>query len=217
MTVTKVLSPVKGENLVLLQSVSWQTFNQLLGELGNKRGQRLAYDHGVLEVMSPLGIHENNNRFIESLIFVIADELNLNLKKFGSLTLRSERFRQGVEPDSCYYLQNEPLVRGKQNIDLTVDPPPDLVLEIDITSGSLDKLPIYANLGVGEVWRYDGRTLAVFTLDSLSSTYQVRDKSLIFPFLPLARVPQLIERSTAIGETATLREFRQGLREMPLS
>ncbi len=211
-----VLNLVKGENRILLQSVSWQTFNQLLAELGDKRGQRLAYDHGNLEIMSPLGIHENNNRFIESLILIIADELNLNLKKFGSLTLRSERFQQGVEPDSCYYLPNEPLVRGKQNIDLTVDPPPDLVLEIDITSGSLNKLPIYANLGVGEVWRYDGRSLSVFVLDSPSNSYQVSENSLIFPFLPLSQVPGLIERTAEIGETATLREFRQWLKEMSL-
>jgi len=217
MTATTVLTPVKGENRVLLHSVSWQTFNQLLGELGNKRGQRLAYDDGILEVMSPLGIHENNNRFIDDLIRTIADELNLNLKKFGSLTLRSENHRQGVEPDSCYYLQNEPLVRGKQNIDLTVDPPPDLVLEIDITSGSLDKLPIYANLGVGEVWRYDGRKLSVFALDASSGSYQLLENSLIFPFLPPSQVPKLIERSGAIGETATLKEFRQWLREIPSS
>ncbi|MFM7382197.1 MAG: Uma2 family endonuclease [Microcystaceae cyanobacterium] len=201
------------DNVVILNPVSWQTFNQLLEELGDKRGQRLAYCHETLEIMSPLGIHENNNRLIESLIFVIADELGLNLKKFGSLTLRRDKTQQGVEPDSCYYLQNEPLVRGKQTIDLALDPPPDLVLEIDITRGSMDKLPIYAHLGVPEVWRYDGSCLSLFALNPELKTYTQVEQSSIFPFLPPKHVPLLINRSLAIGETAALRELRQWLRE----
>lgn len=210
------LSPPLAENRVLLRSVSWETFNRLLIETGEHRGQRFAYSDGVLEIMSPLGIHENNNRLIESLISVIADELNINLKKFGSLTLKLDHVQKGVEPDSCYYLQSEPLVRSKQNIDLTVDPPPDLVLEIDITSGSLDKLPIYAALGVGEVWRYDGYQLLVFSLDFADGSYRRLDHSLIFPFLPLERIPLLMGRSGEIGETAALKEFRQWLREIEL-
>jgi Uma2 family endonuclease len=136
-----------------LSNVSWQTFEQLLKELGDKRATRLAYNEGLLEIMSPLGPHENSNRFIESLIGAIADELNLNLKKFGSLTLKREKKLKGAEPDSCYYLQNEPLVRSKQEIDLDNDPPPDLVLEIDITSGlwisaQFTRLLAYLNCGV---------------------------------------------------------------------
>ncbi|MGA1623837.1 MAG: Uma2 family endonuclease [Synechocystis sp.] len=202
----------KADNLVLLNPVSWNTFNCLLAELGEQRGQRLAYSSGILEIMSPLGTHENNNRLIESVIFVIADELGLNLKKFGSLTLRIDKTRQGVEPDSCYYLQHEPQVRGKQHIDLTIDPPPDLVLEIDITSGSLDKFPIYSNLGVPEIWRFNGDRLRVFVLNPVSQQYQEVDLSPTFPFLPPERIPGLIQRSLAIGETAALREFRQWLR-----
>ncbi len=207
------LSPPLAENRILLHSVSWETFNRLLIETGEHRGQRFAYSQGVLEIMSPLGIHENNNRFIDDIIRVISDELDINLKKFGSLTLKLDKVQKGVEPDSCYYIQSEPLVRSKQNIDLAVDPPPDLVLEIDITSGSLDKLPIYANLGVGEVWRYDGYQLSVFSLDPSSGFYHRLDQSLIFPFLPLAKIPLLIQRNGEIGETAALKEFRQWLRE----
>lgn len=202
----------KAENVVILDPVSWETFNQLLQELGNKRGQRLTYAGGMLEIMSPLGIHEHCNRFLEGLIFVIVDELNLPLKRLGSLTLKLDQCQQGVEPDSCYYLQNEPQVRGKQNIDLATDPPPDLVLEIDVTSPSLDKLPIYANLGVPEVWRYSDNALWVFVLDGETKVYRQEDCSPTFPFLPLAQIPLLIERSLAIGETAVLREFRQWLK-----
>jgi Uma2 family endonuclease len=207
----------KADNLILLNPVSWDIFNRLLAELGEQRGQRLAYDGGILEIMSPLGIHENNNRFIESLIFVIADELGLNLKKFGSLTLRIDKAQQEVEPDSCYYLKHEPQVRSKQHIDLTVDPPPDLVLEIDITSGSLDKFPIYSNLGVPEIWRFNGDRLRIFILNPASGQYQGVETSPTFPFLPPERIPELIQRSLAIGETAALREFRQWLRAQKTS
>jgi Uma2 family endonuclease len=160
----QALTPELAEQRVILSNISWQTFEQLLKELGDNRTSRLAYDEGVLEIMTPLGRHENNNRFIESMIGAIADELNLNLKRFGSLTLKRSKKLKGAEPDSCYYLQNEPLVRSKQEIDLDKDPPPDLVLEIDITSGSLNKQPIYAAIGVPEFWHYDGNKLQVFLL-----------------------------------------------------
>ncbi|PHV63383.1 Uma2 family endonuclease [Cyanobacterium aponinum] len=210
---TAVITKPRGENIVKLNSVSWETFNRLLNELGDKRNQRLTYHDHILEIMSPLGRHENNNRFIESLIVVIADELGLNLKKFGSLTLKSEQFQQAVEPYSCYYLENEPKVRNKQQIDLTIDPPPDLVLEIDIASGSLHKLPIYANLGILEIWRYDGEKLTVFILEKETNNYQECDRSLAFPFLNLNLIPDLIQQSLIDGETAVLRAFRKYIRD----
>lgn len=118
---TQTLNKSIAENIVKLENVSWQTFNNLLSELGNKRNQLLAYKEGTLEIMSPLGEHENSNRFIDDLIRAIADELDLSLKKFGSLTLKSNQLQQAVEPDSSYYLENEPKVRNKQSIDLTID------------------------------------------------------------------------------------------------
>jgi Uma2 family endonuclease len=201
------------EQRVILSNVSWQTFEQLLKELGDKRATRLAYNEGLLEIMSPLGPHENSNRFIESLIGAIADELNLNLKRFGSLTLKREKKLKGAEPDSCYYIQNEPLVRSKQEIDLDNDPPPDLVLEIDITSGSLDKRPIYAAVGVPELWRYDGKKLEVFVLQPSKGNYQPANQSPTFPWMPLDVIPRFIRQSLVDGETATLRTFRAWVRE----
>ncbi len=202
------------EQRTVLNQVSWQTFINLLTDLGDNRAVRLYYDHGVLEIMTPLGEHENNNRFIDDLVRAIADELNLNLKKMGSLTLKRENLLKGAEPDSCYYLENEPLVRHKQNIDLESDPPPDLVLEIDITSSSLDKRPIYAAFGVGELWRYDGRQLEVFILDKTIESYQKSTQSLHFPWLPLEIIPQYIRQSLIDGETATLKDFRTWVRQL---
>ena len=209
----KTATPEIAEQRVILSNVSWQTFEQLLKELGDKRATRLAYDQGVLEIMTPLGLHENSNRFIDDLIRAIADELNLNLKKFGSLTLKRAKQLKGAEPDSCYYIQNEPLVRSKQEIELDNDPPPDLVLEIDITSGSLDKRPIYAAVGVPELWRYDGKKLEVFVLQLSSQDYQQVNQSPTFPWMPLDIMPKFIRQSLVDGETATLRAFRAWVRE----
>ena len=202
------------EQRTVLNQVSWQTFINLLNDLGDNRVIRLYYDQGVLEIMTPLGEHENNNRFIECLIGVIADELNLNLKRFGSLTLKREELLKGAEPDSCYYLENEPLVRHKQNINLESDPPPDLVLEIDITSSSLDKQTIYAAFEIPELWRYNGQELEVFVLDKTTQSYQKSIQSLHFPWLPLEVIPQYIRQSLRDGETATLKSFRTWVRKL---
>jgi Uma2 family endonuclease len=209
----KTATPELAEQRVILSNISWQTFEQLLKELGDNRASRLAYDEGILEIMTPLGRHENNNRFIDDLIRAIADELDLNLKKFGSLTLKRSKKLKGAEPDSCYYLQNEPLVRSKQEIDLDKDPPPDLVLEIDITSGSLDKRPIYAAIGVPEFWHYDGNKLQVFVLQQSTGEYQSVSQSPTFPWMPLDVIPRFIRQSLVDGETATLRAFRAWVRE----
>ena len=205
MTTATLLIP---EQRTILKQVSWQTFINLLNDLGDNRAARLYYDQGVLEIMTPLGEHENNNRFIDDLVRAIADELNLNLKKMGSLTLKREELLKGAEPDSCYYLENESLVRHKQNINLESDPPPDLVLEIDITSSSLDKKPIYAAFGIPELWRYNGQKLEVFVLDQTTQSYHKVSESLHFPWLPLEIIPQYIRQSLIDGETATLKAFR---------
>jgi Uma2 family endonuclease len=209
----KIATPAIAEQRVILSNVSWQTFEQLLKDLGDKRATRLAYNDGLLEIMTPLGPHENNNRFIDDLIRAIADELNLNLKKFGSLTLKRAKKLKGAEPDSCYYIQNEPLVRSKQEIDLDKDPPPDLVLEVDMSSGSMDKQPIYAAIGVPELWRYNGNKLEVFVLELSNQEYKKVNQSPTFPWMPLDIIPRFIRQSLVDGETATLRAFRAWVRE----
>lgn len=208
----QVLIPEIAEHRVILSNISWQTFEQILKELGDNRSTRLAYNKGFLEIMTPLGPHENNNRFIDDLVRAITDELNLNMKKFGSLTMKRSKKLKGAEPDSCYYLQNEPLVRSKQEIDLDKDPPPDLVLEIDMSSGSLDKLPIYAAIGVPELWRYDGNKLEVFVLQQLDGEYEAVSNSPTFPWMEMEVIPRFLRQSLVDGETATLRAFREWVR-----
>ncbi len=200
------------ENRVILNNITWETFKQIIKELGEKRVIRLAYDQGIVEIMTPFGQHEYSNRFIDNLIVVIALELNLNIKTMGSLTLKKEMVKKGVEPDSCYYLNNEPLVRNKQDIRLDIDPPPDLVLEIDMSNSSLNKLPIYVALGVPEIWRYDGNQLIAFILND-QQNYVQSDYSLTFPWLKLANILPFIDQSLRDGETATLKQFRQWIKQ----
>lgn len=200
------------ENRVILNQITWETFQQLLQELGNNRSSLLAYNEGMLEIMTPLGEHEHSKCFISDLIAIIADEMNLNIKKMGSLTLKKETIKKGVEPDACYYLKNEPLVRHKQDIRLDFDPPPDLVLEIDMSNSSLNKLPIYAVLGVTEIWRYNGNNLTGFVLNNDSQYYEESKYSLTFSWLELSQLIPFLQQSLRDGETKTLRDFRQWVR-----
>ena len=207
----QTIQPTLAENRVILDPVTWETFNQLLQELGDKRSQRLAYSQGTLEIMTPLGKHEHSNRFIERLIYAIIDKLELEVKSLGSLTLKAEHLQKGVEPDSCFYIQNEWRVRNKQNIEIGVDPVPDLVLEIDVTSSSLDKLSIYGALKVPEIWRYNGYALTAFIWDTENQVYQVSDYSRAFTWLKVDKLSGFMQQCLRDGETKTLRDFRHWL------
>lgn len=205
-----VTTSTPAEQRVLLKNISWKLFESLLVEMGEQRSTRLAYYKGKLELMTPLWEHENPNRKIEAMVIALVDELNLNIEMGGSVTLKRLERLAGKEPDSCYYIQNEAQVRGKKNIDLTQDPPPDLAIEIDITSSSLNQLAIYADLGVPEVWRYNGQRLQIYQLQP--GKYVECDRSPTFPLLPASKVEEFLEQCQTQGVTATVRQFRQWVR-----
>jgi Uma2 family endonuclease len=119
---------------VLLSNVSWQEFEAILKDLGEHRSSRVAYDKGTLEIMTPLPEHETNKVLIGDLVKILLEELDIEFWPLGSTTFKNEEMVKGIEPDDCFYIQNEAAVRGKKRLNLTVDPPPDLVLEIDVTS-----------------------------------------------------------------------------------
>jgi Uma2 family endonuclease len=179
-----------GEQRILLQGISWNLYENLLSEIGDNGKARLSYDRGDLEFMTPLPSHENYNRKIERAIVVIAEELDLNYNLFGSMTIKRPDLKVGKEPDSCYYFANELAVRGKTKLDFTQDPPPDLAIEIDITSSSINQLALYATLGIGEVWRYDGAILIFYQLQS--GKYLSVDRSPTFKMLSPARVLEFL-------------------------
>jgi Uma2 family endonuclease len=139
------------EHRVILHNTSWETYERLLEERGDSRVPRLAYDRGELEILSPSAEHERVAYFVVLLVAVLAEEMCVNAYGVGSTTYKRGDIGLGFEPDASFYIENEERVRGKPRIDLYEDPPPDLVIEVDITSPSLDKFPIYARLGVHEV------------------------------------------------------------------
>jgi Uma2 family endonuclease len=209
---TPVQEQVPAEARVVLRGVSWQTFQALLADVGDDRAWRFAYDQGVLEIRMPLLNHEVPKGLIEDFITAVADVLEIEVMKAGALTLEREDLIRAVEPDTCFYIQNESRVRGLEEIKLPDNPPPDLAVESDYTSSSLNKFTIYASLGVPELWRYRNKTLQVYRL--VEGKYEQCTQSPTFPFLPIAEVPGFIEQSKTIGQRSVVRSFKARIREI---
>lgn len=206
-----IATSTPAEQRTVLHNISWQTFETLLDETGEDRGSRFAYDGETLEIMTPLYEHENPKIQLDRFIFVLAEELAVEIKSAGSMTLKRESVKKGIEPDNCYYIQTESVVRGKQTLDLETDPPPDLVIEIDITSSSLNKFSIYAALGVREFWRYDGRVLTFYQL--ADGEYREREFSVAFPWVSVTEIGQFVRESQTTGEVASIASFRAWVRQ----
>lgn len=202
---------VLSEPRVLLSNISWETYERLLEELDN-RPIRLTYDRGDLEIMSPSEPHERFKRLIGRMIEQLTLELDIPMRSCGSTTYRSQLEARGLEPDECYYIANEQRVRHKKAADLKVDPPPDLAVEVEISRSALDRMAIYASLGVPEVWRYDGQRLRVSVLEE-DGQYADAPRSPSFPFLPLDVIERFLGESEGKDETSWMRSFRDWVRE----
>ena len=190
---------------VLLRDVTWQELETILEDLGEHRAARIAYDRGILEIMAPLPEHEYDKEIISDLVKALLEELNTEFISLGSTTFKNQVMAQGIEPDQCFYIKNEAKIRGKKRLDLTVDPPPDLALEVDITSRTHPN--IYEALKVPELWRFDKGKLQINVLQD--GHYVESQQSLNFPLFPLIEtIPQYLEQSTTAGRNATLKAFR---------
>ncbi|NJM74233.1 MAG: Uma2 family endonuclease [Scytonema sp. RU_4_4] len=196
---------------VILYNIGWQQFENILQDLGEHRAARIAYDDGTLEIMTPLPEHEYYKVTIGIAIDDIAEELNLEYECLGSTTWRRESRMAGVEPDNCFYFQNVNAIRGRLDLDLIQDPPPDLALEIDVTSKSLNRFSIYARLGVPELWCYDSGELKIYHLQN--DEYIEAHKSLVFPNLAIRELPKLIEQNRTAGRLAVRRAVREWVRK----
>uniref|UniRef100_UPI00194DE7BF Uma2 family endonuclease n=1 Tax=Spirulina sp. CCY15215 TaxID=2767591 RepID=UPI00194DE7BF len=150
-----------GQKLVL-RDVNWQEFEQILAELGEKRASHIAYANETLEIMTPLPEHEVDKLFVTNFVEILLEELDIDFYPLGSTTFKNELMKYGIEPDNCFYIEHETAVRGKNRLDLTLDPPPDLALEIDITSRTHPD--IYQALGVPELWRFEKGRLKIAVL-----------------------------------------------------
>jgi Uma2 family endonuclease len=208
-TLPPTLSQAIGEKRVTFHHLNWQAYQQILQALGERRTAHLTYDRGILEITMPLEDHKFAARLIERLIYFLVVEMGLKIKTMGSTTLEREDLDRSPEPDNAYYIQHQPLVAGR-TVDLQQDPPPDLVVEIDITHTDLDKLQLYASLGVPEFWRYNGRFWWIYQLQD--GQYQEVDWSPTFPFVPKERLYEFLNQAQQ-DEVEAEQTFRTWVRQ----
>jgi Uma2 family endonuclease len=200
-----VTQPAQAQRMVL-HNIGWDTYERLLRDHANASVPRFAYDRGALEIMSPLPEHERLNRAMQLLLPVVAEELGVELYSLGSTTFKREDLQRGFEPDSCFYVQHAASMQGGRRVALDVDPPPDLVIEIDITHPSIDKLSIFAHLGVPEVWRYESGRLDILLLEQ--DRYLPSSRSRAFPALTSEALTALLPSSFDMADVAWIRGAR---------
>ncbi len=198
------------EQKITLHNASWETYERLIRERGESRVPRFAYDRGELEIISPSAEHESAAYFLELLVALFAEETGINAYGVGSTTFKREDLERGFEPDACFYVQNEERIRGKPRIDLDVDPPPDLVIESGITSPALNKISIYARMGVPEIWRHDGGRVSIFVLRE--GEYAVVAEGAVLPPLSGPVLSRSVEESRSLGSAAWMRRVREWAR-----
>lgn len=195
---------------VVLDDVSWETYDRLVRDMGSRTVPRLTFDQGRLYIVSPLPLHERYLRQLARFIECIAERAGLPCADFGSMTIRKEELQRGVEPDSCFYLQSWPAVQGKSELDFDAVPPPDLATEIDIFHASPEKMRVYAALGVPEIWRFDGERLRFFRLATADAYVEIAT-SLAFATLEPADVEPFLAQSFDVEPGELLRRFAAAL------
>jgi Uma2 family endonuclease len=196
----------EGATLIIPQLV-WEDYERLLEGLAERPHLRVSYDSGRLEIVSPSREHEEFTRLIDRLVYVFAGIFGLEVEPRGSATWKRRSQDKGVEPDGCYYIRNAARIIGKRVIDLESDLPPDVVVEVDITSTSLHKFPIYAALSVPEIWRYDGQGAYFYELTG--GRYVVISESRFLPPLTGPILAEAIEISKTRGQETAIRVFRR--------
>ena len=195
---------------LLVEDVNWQQFESILAELGERRASRLSYSNGRLEIMVPLPEHEKAKEIIGDMVKILLEARQIAFESLGSTTLKNERMSQAVEPDTCFYIQNQAAVIGKNRLDMSVDPPPDLAIEIDLTSRT--QLDNYQILGVPELWRYARRGLQINVLQA--EQYIESDVSPTFPNIPIVQlVNQYTQQSQVAGRTRAIQGFKNWVGE----
>jgi Uma2 family endonuclease len=192
---------------VYLPGVSYSTYEALVTEIENRRRLRITYYHGEMEIMSPTQDHERAKKLIGQMIEALTEELGIPRMSCGSTTFKDQLLDCGLEPDECYYIQHESEVRGR-TVKLRVDPPPDLVVEVDITTSVIDRFPIYAALGFPEIWQYDDGEIIVHLLKS-NGEYAVAADSAALPMVSVAKLTEHLEQCHKTDETTWIRSFRQ--------
>ncbi len=202
------------ESPARLRKATWDEYVKLRDD-DEYRHTRMTYDRGDLELMSPSKLHERVGYLIGRCIDVWTEERQIAVQSCRTTTFRREDLLQGLEPDNCYYIQNESVVRSRDEVDLTIDPPPDLAVEVDITSWAIDRMAIYGALGVPEVWRWHADRLQVL-VSNPNREYVEQATSQVLTGFPFDRLAELIAQRTLHDETTLIRQFRAWCREIEL-
>ncbi len=211
-TATEKASQImEGEHRFVLYNVGWEGYETLQNLLESHR-VRLTYDRGNVELMTPLIIHERSKGLLGRMIEAITEELDIQVVGAGSTTFKSQILDRGLEPDECYYLASADQLRKVDRLDLSIDPVPDLAIEVEITSSTLDRLGIYAALSIPEIWRFDSQTLQALLLQP-DGTYASSVNSLAFPYLPLEEIARFLREYEPTNDTRWARGFRVWVRE----
>jgi Uma2 family endonuclease len=206
-----LLEPVETDERFVIDCVDWDTYEKFLAAVGDRR-IFLTYDGERLEFMSPSRLHEFWGHWLGLLLNVMAQEWRVPIRGFGSATWRSKKSKRGLEADKCFYIQNIKAVLGKKDIDLRHDPAPDLAIEIDISPSAVDRMEVYAALGVGELWCFDGVLLRFFRLGT-DKQYHAYSASPTFPFFDGKGILELSEKCLEVDDIAAMELMRQWVRQ----
>jgi Uma2 family endonuclease len=195
------------EGRVLLRGVSWETYERLLDEHNESAGPRFTYDDGNLEIMTLSLEHEDPNRTLSSLVEIILCEWDVDFLRAGSNTFKSSELRKGFEPDTSFYIERVEAIRGRKRLDLAVDPPPDLVIEIEVTEPLLPRLPIFASVRVPEIWCCVGEIVRILRLDR--GRYRGVKRSGSLSPLTAEIITDFLRRSSRSTSPAWMRSVRE--------
>ena len=192
-----------------LSGISWDTYTHLLEDLNKQHRLRLTYNRGNLEIMTPSPEHEHYKEVVGRFVETLAEELEIRIEPFGSTTFKRLGL-SGAEPDKCFYVTNIDLVKNKKRFEASQDPAPDLVVEIDITSSSGHRLAVYKDLGIREIWLYDGNSFQILQLQE--GEYQAFEESAIFPNLPLSEIGNFLQQVGEVDYLELIKMFRLWVR-----
>lgn len=207
----------KGEQRFTLFDLTWENYLNIGNQLVDRPGLRLTYDRGTLELMTTSPKHERYKRWLGRFVETIAEELNKPIAPGGSMTFQREDLERGFEPDNCYWIANELDVREKLTWEAAKDPPPDLMIEIEISRSALNRMAIIAAFRIPEIWCYDGDEIRIYLLQP-NGTYQRSERSLAFPSIPVQELAQFfpsVEKTDYLSAVAAVRTWVRSLISKP--
>lgn len=196
------------ETRTLLENIRWETFVELSEQ---RRGSvpRMTFDEGMLELMSPKRLHEGVGCLLGRMVETFTEVHGIEIQSVASTTFKRKDLSKAFEADESYYIENADRIRAKEELDLLIDPPPDLVIEVEITSSAIQKMKLFAAMGVPEVWRHDGERLTMHRLQA--GVYETIAESVALPGFTCVAADALLAKRYTVGETALIKEYRLGL------